>query len=99
MEGGSTASTLPPSDSTPFTLPVATGGGSSYPAGGSGGGGGGGNGGGWNEGGGGNGGGWNNDTGGNSSVPAPVPEPATLLLLGSGMLTLAGYGMRKFLKK
>jgi hypothetical protein len=34
----------------------------------------------------------------NINLPAPVPEPATMILLGAGLLLLAGYD-RKKLKK
>ena len=35
----------------------------------------------------------------NGDTPLATPEPATLILLGSGLLGLAGVGRKKFFKK
>jgi hypothetical protein len=32
------------------------------------------------------------------SGPAPVPEPTTIILLGTGLIGLAGWGRKKFKK-
>ena len=41
----------------------------------------------------------NDEANGLFGVIQPVPEPTTMLLLGSGLIGLAGYGRKKFFKK
>jgi len=36
---------------------------------------------------------------GMEGTTTPVPEPTTMILLGSGLIGLAGYGRKKFFKK
>ena len=40
----------------------------------------------------------NGDNTNGDSVPVPVPEPTTILLLGSGLIGLGAYVRRKFKK-
>lgn len=45
---------------------------------------------------------WTSSTGNalsNSAVPAPVPEPSTLILIGTGLAGIVGLGKKRFLKK
>ncbi|MDD5033050.1 MAG: PEP-CTERM sorting domain-containing protein [Candidatus Pacebacteria bacterium] len=41
---------------------------------------------------------WGTSTCANDIIGAPVPEPATMLLLGSGLIGLSGFARRKFKK-
>jgi len=38
-------------------------------------------------------------SGGHGFLATPTPEPSTMLLLGSELIGLVGYGRRRFLKK
>ncbi len=42
---------------------------------------------------------WSSAAGDVQIVPAPIPEPTTMLLFGTGVLSLVGFGRNKFFKR